>query len=182
MKESDGIDGLEIYDEIVGVGFEDCSDDVSIDDWRPRVKKAKIIPSEWRQEQIVSNFNQQPGTDELRKIYGFLKKNVPDYDIMNAFGISAEMLVAIKSGHYDPVDGISLDSQSKIYKEFRKIEDRIEALERGFQFLADCMFSHKDDFKALKKAMKKPKKKSYDKRSKYEEMCKQRDEFHCEEE
>jgi hypothetical protein len=136
----------------------DGSDKVTLDTWKPTTNKPKIVASQWRQQQIGSNFNQQPGIDELHKIHMFIKKRASDADIMHAFGISAETLVAIKKDKYDPVDGISLDNQSKIYKEFKKIEDRIDGLLRAINFIAEAMFIAKEDKAAFKKSFRKPKK------------------------
>ncbi len=131
---------------------------VTLDNWKPTEHKPKIVMSQWRQDAIGDNFNQQPGIDELNKIHMFLKKKASDSEIMKAFGITAETLVAIKKDKYDPVDGISLDNQSKIYKEFKRLEDRIESLLRGINFIAEAMFVTKADKAAYKKSFKKPKK------------------------
>src|SRR6185369_10416128 len=75
-------------------------DEVTLDNWKPTPKNDGIIQSEWRQKQIGNNFNQQPGIDELKKIDMYLKKKKSDADIMRAFGINAETLVAIKKNKY----------------------------------------------------------------------------------
>jgi len=136
----------------------DGSDKVTLDTWKPTVHQPKIVASEWRQNQIGENFNQHPGIDELNKIHTYLKRKASDSDIMKAFGISAETLIAIKKDKYDPVEGISLDNQSKIYKEFKRLEDRIDSLLRGINFIADCMFTDKISKAAFKKSFRKPKK------------------------
>lgn len=133
------------------------SEEVTLDNWKPTIKKPVIKQSNWRKEQIGTNFNQQPGLDELKKIFRYLRKRAPDSDIMQAFGISAETLVAIKKDKYDPVDGISLDNQSKIYKEFKLINDKVDGLVRGLNFIADVLFIDKEDKNKFKKSMKKPK-------------------------
>jgi len=146
--------------------FDPCSIDdsdkeeepITLDNWKPTEHKPKIVASQWRQDSIGTNFNQQPGFDELQKIHMYLKKKASDSDIMKAFGISAETLIAIKKEKYDPVDGISLDNQSKIYIEFKRLEDRIDSLLRGIDYIAECMFSSKKDKAAYKKSFKKPKK------------------------
>jgi DNA gyrase/topoisomerase IV subunit A len=173
--------------------FDPCSIDgsdqeeepVTLDNWKPSEHKPKIVASKWRQDSIGTNFNQQPGLDELNKIHMFLKKKASDADIMKAFGISAETLIAIRKDKYDPVDGISLDNQSKIYKEFKRLEDRIESLLRGINHIADCMFIDKKSKADYKKSFKKPKKAKVEKKPKdeeYEEMCEQNDDFSPEEE
>ena len=158
--------------------FDPCSIDgsdteeeeqVTLDNWKPS-KKAKIIPSKWRQQMIGSNFNQEPGLDELHKINGFLKKKVPDSEIMNAFGITADTLVAIKKDKYDPIDGISLDNQSKIYKEFRKVEEKMDGFLRGLNYLAETMFIDRKEKEKFIKSMKKPKRVSTAKKDKSEDM------------
>lgn len=173
--------------------FDPCSIDgsdqedepVTLDNWKPSENKPKIVASKWRQESIGTNFNQQPGLDELNKIHMFLKKKACDADIMKAFGISAETLIAIKKDKYDPVDGISLDNQSKIYKEFKRLEDRIESLLRGINHIAECMFTDKKSKADYKKSFKKPKKAKIEKKPKdeeSEEICEQSDNFGGEEE
>lgn len=143
--------------------FDPCSidgsdqEDISLDDWKPTVKTPKIVQSKWRQESIGDDFNQQPGLDELRKIHTYLKKKASDAEIMRAFGISAETLIAIKKDNYSPVEGISLDNQSKIYKEFKRLEAKILSLSRGMKHIGKIMFIDEEEKLAFKKAMKKPK-------------------------
>ena len=137
--------------------FDPCSIDesdkeeepVTLDNWKPSNEKPVIVASKWRQDAIGTNFNQQPGIDELHKIHMFLKKKASDAEIMKAFGITCETLVAIKKDKYDPVDGISLDNQSKIYKEFKRLEERIESVLRGINHIAEIMFIDKKE-KAVK--------------------------------
>lgn len=161
---------------------------VTLDNWKPTEYKPKIVASKWRQESIGTNFNQQPGIDELHKILMYLKKKASDADIMHAFGISAETLIAIKKDKYDPVDGISLDNQSKIYKEFKRLEDRIDSLLRGINHIAKCIFIDKKSKDEYKKSFKKPKKATPGKKPKInkkeedEEICEQNDYFSGEEE
>lgn len=178
--------------------FDPCSIDgsdqeepVTLDNWKPSTEKPKIIASKWREESIGNNFNQQPGLDELNKIHMYLKKKASDADIMKAFGITADTLIAIKKDKYDPIDGISLDNQSKIYKEFKRIEDKIESLLRGINYIAEIMFIDKKEKSEFKKSFKKPKKAKAGKKPKVEkneecdeseEICEQNDEFHNEEE
>lgn len=175
--------------------FDPCSIDgsdkeepVTLDNWKPTEKKSKIVMSKWRQETNGTNYNQQPGIDELNKILMFLKKKASDTEIMQAFGITAETLVAIKKDKYDPVDGISLDNQSKIYKEFKRLEDRIESLLRGINHIAECIFIDKKDKAAYKKSFRKPKKEKASKKKDFEvidqsdEMVELSDDFLPEEE
>jgi hypothetical protein len=112
-------------------------EETTIDNWKPSAVNAHVPKSEWRQKQNDGNYNQQPGIDELKKIKMFLKRKYPDHQIMDSFGIACETLVAIKKGCYDPISGISLDNQSKIYKEFNRIEKRLDKLFEAFKFLAD---------------------------------------------
>lgn len=136
-------------------------DDLNIDNWRPSVQKKSIVQSKWRKEQIGTNFNQEPGIDELKKIHGYLNKKAPDAEIMKAFGITAETLIAIKKHKYDPVDGISLDNQSKIYKEFDSMANKIDAVKRVVDQLVN-IFIAKENMDEFKKLCKKvPRKKKY---------------------
>lgn len=173
--------------------FDPCSIDGSdqeeevetMDNWKPSIKQPKIVASQWRQDQIAGNYNQQPGLDELNKIHMYLKKKASDADIMHAFGINAETLIAIKKEKYDPIDGISLDNQSKIYKEFKRLEEKIESLLRGINHMGKIMFVDKEEMANFKKAFKKPKKVKADKKPKceeYDEICEQNDDFREEEE
>ncbi len=171
--------------------FDPCSidgsdeEDITLDNWKPSEDKPKIVPSKWRQEQIGNNFNQEPGIDDLNKIHMHLKKKAPDADIMKAFGINAETLIAIKKDKYDPIDGIALDNQSKIYKEFKKVEEKIESLLRGINHIAEIMFIDKEEKAAFKKSFKKPRKEKGSKKAKKEEpeeICEQNDDYSGEEE
>jgi hypothetical protein len=138
--------------------FDPCSidgshiEEVTLDNWKPRENLPKISPSQWRQRQIGNDFNQQPGLDDLHKIHKYLNKKLSDSEIMNAFGLTAETLIAIKAGNYDPVEGISLDNQSKIYKEFRKIEEKMESFLRALNYIADIMFIDKKEKAEFKKS------------------------------
>lgn len=137
--------------------FDPCSIDeshkeekITLDNWKPRPKADEIIKSEWRQKQIGTNFNQEPGLDELKKIQVYLKKKKKDSDIMSTFGISAETLVAIKKNKYCPIDGISMDSLSKIYAEFKVLGDAILKLKRSSEYVAKTLFTKKADLKKYK--------------------------------
>jgi hypothetical protein len=141
--------------------FDPCSidgsdkEEVTLDSWKPNSKKPEIVQSEWRKNQIADNNNQQPGLDDLKKIQMFLSQKKSDGEIMKVFGITAEMLVAIKKDKYSPVDGISLDNQSKIYKEFTRLETKILLLETALNFIADTIFFDKEAKKEFLKATKK---------------------------
>lgn len=111
----------------------------SIDDWKPTPKSNRIPKSEWRQTANQGRFDNKPGMDDLRKIESFLKKKYDDYDIMETFGINAQTLIAIKTGNYDPLDGISLDNQSKIYREFKKVSSEIHKLRLALTMVADIL-------------------------------------------
>lgn len=144
----------------------DSDDDVTIDTWakKPVSNTPKIVQSNWRKESINNNFDQQPGIDTLKKIHSHLRKKISDSDIMHAFGINAETLVAIKQEKYSPIDGISLDNQSKIYREFERIHKKMDALLRGLYYISDVLFIEKEDMASFKKACRLPKhapKKSY---------------------
>jgi hypothetical protein len=115
----------------------------------------------------------------------YLKKKASDSDIMKAFGINAETLVAIKKDKYDPVEGISLDNQSKIYKEFKRLENRIDSLFNGIDHIAECIFITEEDKKTYKNSFKKTKAKKEKKVKKnleYDGMCEQSDNFGDDEE
>lgn len=152
--------------------FDPCTLDnenqVGIYQWTPRPKEERVPKSEWRKQQNNGDYNQQPGIDELRKIKFYLKRKFPDNQIMDSFGISAETLVAIKKDKYSPIDGIALDNQSKIYKEFTNIERRIDFIFDALKFIADNAFPSEDNVKrlAFKKLItapfKKKKSSSYD--------------------
>lgn len=127
----------------------DKEEEVTLDSWKPSAKVTSLPKSEWRQKQNDGNFNQQPGIDELKKINMCLKRKYPDHQIMDAFGISCETLVAIKRGCYGPIDGISLDNQSKISKEFARIDKKLERFLDGFKFLADNVFESSESAKRM---------------------------------
>lgn len=142
--------------------FDPCSIDGSnleenvestLESWKPRNKERPAVPkSEWRQQQIDGNYHQEPGIDEIKKIKMYLKKKYPDYQIMDAFGITSETLVAIKRDCYDPIDGISLDNQSKIYKEFQRIEKILSNMMNGVEYLSKHALQneiHRLEFKVI---------------------------------
>lgn len=146
-----------------------AQEEMTLDTWKPREKEKTIPKSEWRQQQIAGNYNQQPGLDELHKILGYLKRGYPDFQIMDAFRISSETLVAIKRDCYHPIDGISLDNLSKIYKKFQSIEKKINNYFEAMKILVDMgIFDSKDTVKKMLfktfigMRTKKPKKKKED--------------------
>ncbi len=150
--------------------FDPCSidgsdeEEITLDNWKPSVKEIKVQKSEWRQKQNDGHNNQEPGIDDLRKINRFLKLKYPDHQIMDAFGITSETLVAIKRDCYSPVTGISLDNQSKIYKEFARIDKKLNKIFEAFKFIADNSFDGKDSAKrmAFKTLIRIPPKKKKD--------------------
>lgn len=123
----------------------DEDEEVTLDNWKPTPKSDGIIQSKWRKKQIGNNFNQEPGLDELKKIKIHLKNKKSDSDIMQTFGINAETLVAIKRNKYCPVDGISLDNLSKIYAEFKVLENAISRLQHSSDYFAKILFIQKED-------------------------------------
>lgn len=136
----DGSD-LDLDNENQVTKKEGIHDFVSIDEWKPTVKKEKkITPSAWRQKQIGDDYNQQPGIDELHKIQQYIKKKYPDAEIMNAFGLRAETMKAIREDRYCPVDGIELDNLSKIYIQFQIIKKDISDLHKSTTFILDTLF------------------------------------------
>jgi hypothetical protein len=126
--------------------FDRCSldesddDAISLDDWKPSIKKKEIIQSSWRKEQIGNNFNQHPKRDDFKKIKMHLKSKVADAEIMDVFGITCETLMAIKQNRYSPINGISMDNLSKIYKEFDTIESNINKLNQAIKYLSKILF------------------------------------------
>lgn len=145
--------------------FDPCSidgsdqEEVTLDSWKPSVKKDNLVMSEWRQTQNANSHDLSPGIDELKKIAAYLKKKKSDSDIMKAFGISSETLVAIKRGCYSPVDGISLDNQSKIHKEFVRLQKNLDKLKDTLLFIGEIMFTDDEMHKEFKKKLGlKPKK------------------------
>ena len=133
---------LESY-ELDPCSIDGSDQEVTLDNWKPSVKTEKILKSEWRQKQNNGNYNQQSGIDELKKINMYLKRKCPDHQIIDYFGINCETLVAIKRKCYSPVDGIHLDNQNKIYKEFNSIHRKIERFLNAFMFLSENLFDDK---------------------------------------
>lgn len=137
--------------------FDPCTIDGSdkkeitiIDSWKPGAKKKdSLVMSQWRLNQNGNSHDLSPGIDELKKISVHLKNKHSDCDIMKLFGISSETLVAIKRGCYCPVDGISLDNQSKIHKEFMRLEKMLDKIKEALIF----MFAEEKNFDEFKKKL-----------------------------
>ena len=143
--------------------FDPCTIDgsdkeVTLDNWKPSVKTESAPKSEWRQKQNDGKFNQDPGIDELKKITMYLKRKYPDHEIMTIFGISCETLVAIKRNCYSPVEGISLDNQSKIYKEFARLDKKLDLVMETLTVFSESDSVKRKAFKEIF-SPKKPKKK-----------------------
>ncbi len=136
-------------------------EDLSLDGWKPKPKVQKLVKSDWRQEQNERTKDTRPGLDEIGKIKAYLAKKHKDSEIMDAFGISSEILVAIKRDCYDAITGISLDNQSKIYKEFTSIHKKLDRAFEALRFIGDNVLDASDDFKkkAYKAILGPPKKK-----------------------
>jgi hypothetical protein len=146
-----GLSKVDVYtyedsDEVVknNTRFLEDQDNVSLDDWKPTESKYKIISSDWRKNEIGDNFNQRPELDDLLKIRKYLKKEVPDYQIMEAFGISSDILLAIKKDKYCPVEGILKDLYSQqiddfkkqINSDFRDIKKKVAVIAKQLDILA----------------------------------------------
>jgi hypothetical protein len=132
----------------------------SLDDWKPEIKKSDVLQSQWRKNQINDNYHQMPGLDELRKIKRHIEADKNHHDIMKSYGIDAKVLLAIKEDRYCPVEGIKMDTLSKIYKGFEALEKRFDCLYTALNLLADNGFSDKEtskrmQFKSLIKLSKK---------------------------
>ena len=112
-------------------------ENITLDNWKPEVSINKLVKSQWRKEANHGNYDMRPGLDEIRKIKMHIKKGKFDHEIMEAFGIDCDTLVAIKKDKYHPVDGISMDNLSKIYKGFKEIENKITNLYQALNMLAE---------------------------------------------
>jgi len=139
-------------------------EDITLDNWKPIEKEERIIQSQWRKDRIGNDFNQQPGVDDLRKIKFHIKNKRTDYEIMKAFGVSAETLVAIKNNRYSPTDGIALDDKTKIYNEFllvhKKFDEKILRLNKGLEYISKILFVDEEGIKEFKAYCKKAKNKT----------------------
>lgn len=149
-----GLNTVDIYtyedsDVIAGKNkkFLEEQDQISIDTWKPTITPSHIIQSDWRKKEIGDNFDGRPSLDDLLKIRKHLKRLVPDYQIMQTFGISANTLMAIKRDKYCPVDGILTDNfmtqleefKKQISSDFRETRRKVTALEKRISTLAAMM-------------------------------------------
>jgi len=132
----------------------DIEEELTLDTWQPRRKEPTIIQSEWRKQQIGTNFNQHPGIDDLQKIEKYLKKKTPDSKIMETFGITCETLSAIKQNRYCPADGIAFDDFTKVFNAFRNMESREQKLRRGLEYISKQLFKTKKQLKEYKEYCK----------------------------
>jgi hypothetical protein len=147
---------MEHYEfDLCTIDGSDTDNKTTIDNWRPAEKSSKIIQSEWRKIQIGTNYNQQPGGDDVRKIIGYIKKRYADTEIMRAFGISAETLIAIKSNRYCPIDGIALSDLDKIHNEFNKFKKDIRNLLYAVEYISKSLFIDETELKKYKDYCKK---------------------------
>lgn len=117
----------------------DTDNYISMEQWEPAKKEEKIVQSQWRKNQVNENYERQPCLDDLRKINVFIKKKIPDHEIMRTFGINSDVMIAIKRKKYCPVEGIKLDNLCKIYIEFEKISKKINKIKRGNDYLASIL-------------------------------------------
>jgi hypothetical protein len=147
-------DGMYEFDpEIFDADTED--DFESIDNWKPSEKSKKLITSEWRKNRIGNDFNQQPDLDDLIKIKSFLKKGYPDFEIMENFGINSEVLSAIKKNNYCAVEGIKLDNLTKIFNEFKKIENSISKNNLSIKYILKTICRKETKLNEYKEFIKK---------------------------
>lgn len=136
----------------------------SLDDWKPKQKFKRLVISKWREEYNEGKIDGDASLDDVEKIKSYIKKGYGDAEIMGAFAISCETMIAIKNNSYTPGDGIQRDLDS-VYNEFlnfredmkervtklehdRKVlleykkdtQKRIERFYRTFEFISDIMF------------------------------------------
>lgn len=134
--------------------FDPCSiddsndeEEITLDNWKPTHQQPKIIQSKWRKEQIGENLNQEPSLDDIKKISFYIKKKIPDVEIMQTFGINSDTLVAIKRHRYSPTEGISYDTFCEIPFGFARIEDEVSYLRRGLEYISKVLFIQEEDKK-----------------------------------
>lgn len=131
--------------------FDPCSIDssdnqeVTLDNWKPSTKQPHLISSKWRQEQINGNYNQAPGIDEVNKIKTALKKKYPDHEIMQAYGVNSQTLTAIKEGRYHPTTGVKFDNPTKVFNEFKRMENKLYGIKCAFEYLSQIIFMDKKE-------------------------------------
>lgn len=124
-------------------------DEFTLDTWSPKKTLPCIPKSQWRQEYNEKMPHSSPGLDDLRKIKLYIKKKYPDCQIMDAFNINCDTLVAIKNNCYCPVEGISLDNLSKISKEFSRVEKKLDRIFEALKFLSNNGFEAHETQKRL---------------------------------
>jgi len=133
---------------------EEVEEKITLDNWRPRIiDESKIVRSNWRDQQNKGLEDIQPGLDELKKILVYIKKNKSETSIMDTFKISAETLIAIKKGLYDPVDGIYLDDHIKVIKQFQKVDKKLTKLQNAITFIAETMLDGMPQLELFQKLM-----------------------------
>lgn len=169
LDESDRLNDDDLVNGWRTVEFEDLEDDgITLDTWAPvhSLNKKKLIPSNWRKEKIGNDFDQEPGLDDLKKIKKYLARKAGDSEIMQAFGINAETLVAIKNDRFSPVYGISTDNLSKVQNEFERLEKSIDKLNKAIKYIANILIIDPDELKYFKnKYIKKSKKSSFEEKN-----------------
>jgi hypothetical protein len=131
-------------------------EEISIDDWKPREKSSipKLVQSEWRRKLIGNDFNQEPDIDDVKKIKMYIKKKCSDAEIMATFGISADVLIAIKKNRYDPGDGIRADYIDKIYKVLKEQAAINKQTSKALEFISGAIFNTSEQIKAYKEHLK----------------------------
>lgn len=135
-------------------------ENITLENWQPTLQKSQLIPSKWRLKIVKNNPNQHPDKNELLKIRRYIKRRVSDCEIMTAFGLSAETMIAIKKNNYDPIEGVGMDSQYKIIREFKEINFKIEALYRGMHFIASKIFTEKEQMDEFRKELRRERRNS----------------------
>lgn len=123
------------------------NDELTLDNWNPSSKQKKMIQPQWRKDQIGTNFNQQPGLDDVKKIKIFVKKKIPDFEIMHYFGINSETLAAIKQGKYCPAEGILINDLETMGKELKRINEILIKARRANDYIAQVLFIDNKDYK-----------------------------------
>jgi hypothetical protein len=118
------------------------------------IEKKKVVPSNWRTKRNAGNFNIEPGFDDLKHINRYIKKGAPDFEIMEAFGLSARTMQAIRENRYSSVDGISQDNIKKIQQEFLYINKQVTMLTKALTKLVDTIFIDKDSMNEFMKDTK----------------------------
>jgi hypothetical protein len=157
---NNGLGKIDIYtyeDSDLEVGnkrklIDEENDGITLDNWQPSIKKSKIIQSEWRKKANNGNYNIKPDLDDLLKIRKYLKNGYADYEIMQAFGLSSEIFLAIKKNKYCPVEGILQDNlterlekfESKIIADFRETRKKVNALSKEINSMKGIIPENKE--------------------------------------